>query len=92
MGELPENVFLFQGAGLDNIYKLDLIDKEELYQELGLPFVTKVGVVTYHPVTLEKGTTELQISELLQALRSFLIFIGFLLYPMLIRTEGLLSK
>ena len=71
MGELPENVFCFGAPGLDNIYKLDLIDKEELYQELGLPFVTKVGVVTYHPVTLEKGTAELQISELLQALRSF---------------------
>jgi len=71
MGELPENVFCFGAPGLDNIYKLDLIDKEELYQELGLPFETKVGVVTYHPVTLEKGTAELQISELLQALRSF---------------------
>ena len=71
MGELPENVFCLGAPGLDNIYKLDLIDKEELYQELGLPFETKVGVVTYHPVTLEKGTAELQISELLQALRSF---------------------
>jgi len=71
MGELPENVFCFGAPGLDNIYKLDLIDKEELYQELELPFETKVGVVTYHPVTLEKGTAELQISELLQALRSF---------------------
>ena len=71
MGELPENVFCFGAPGIDNIYKLDLLDKIELEKELGLPENNKIGVVTYHPVTLEEGTAESQVSELLQALRNF---------------------
>ncbi len=70
MGEEPKNVFCFGAPGLDNIYKLRLINRKELYQELKLPN-KKIGVVTYHPVTLEKGTSEFHISELLQALKDF---------------------
>ncbi|HHT9105601.1 MAG TPA: UDP-N-acetylglucosamine 2-epimerase [Candidatus Wujingus californicus] len=71
MGELPENVFCFGAPGIDNIYELDLLDKIELEKELGLPENNKIGVVTFHPVTLEEGTAESQVSELLQALRNF---------------------
>lgn len=71
MGELPDNVFCFGAPGIDNIYKLNLLDKIELEKELGLPENSKIGVVTYHPVTLEEGTSESQISELLRALRDF---------------------
>lgn len=70
MGELPKNVFCFGSPGLDNIYKLNLLNKKTLYKELELSRV-KTGVVTYHPVTLEEGTAESQVSELLQALRNF---------------------
>ena len=69
MGENPENVFCFGAPGLDNVYKLALLSREELSKELEFPYDRKIGVVTYHSVTLEKDTAELQISELLNALQ-----------------------
>ena len=71
MGETPDNVYCFGSPALDNIYKLPLMDKEELYNELGIPFDKRIGVVTYHPVTLERDTAEAHISELLNVLRRF---------------------
>jgi len=70
MGELPGNVFCFGAPGIDSIYKLDLISKNELLNILELPQDRKIGIVTYHPVTLEKNSAESQISELLEAMDS----------------------
>jgi UDP-hydrolysing UDP-N-acetyl-D-glucosamine 2-epimerase len=69
MGENPENVFCFGAPGIDNIHKIKLLSKEELSAELGLPYDARIGVVTYHPVTLEKDSAKHQISELLMALK-----------------------
>lgn len=71
MGEPPENVFCFGAPGLDNVYRLKLLDRESLIAELGIPMDKKIGVVTYHPVTLEKATAEFQISILLESLKTF---------------------
>jgi UDP-N-acetylglucosamine 2-epimerase (non-hydrolysing)/GDP/UDP-N,N'-diacetylbacillosamine 2-epimerase (hydrolysing) len=71
MGEFAGNVFCFGAPSLDNIYNLNLMKKEDLLCNLDLPQDKKIGVVTYHPVTLEKGTSETQISELLNALKRF---------------------
>lgn len=71
MGEQPETVFCFGAPGLDNIYKLKLLDKQQLKNELGLPGEKAWGVVTYHPVTLEKDSAKIQIEELLNALVEF---------------------
>ena len=68
MGERPENVFCFGAPGLDNVYTLELMDREDLSGNLGIPNDEKFGMVTYHPVTLEKDTADYQISELLKAL------------------------
>jgi UDP-hydrolysing UDP-N-acetyl-D-glucosamine 2-epimerase len=69
MGEDPKNVFVFGAPGLDNIYKLDLMNKDRICAGLGLPAGKRIGVVTYHPVTLEKGTASPQITEILSALK-----------------------
>ena len=69
MGENPKNVFCFGAPGLDNVSKLALLSREELSKELEFPYDRKIGVVTYHSVTLEKDTAGLQISELLNALQ-----------------------
>src|SRR3989338_7622267 len=69
MGENPENVFCFGAPGLDNITKLPLLERAELYKELGIATGKKTGLVTYHPVTLEKNTAVLQMTELLKALQ-----------------------
>ena len=71
MGESPERVYCFGAPGLDNVYKLSLLGKKELCQTLQLPDNRKMGIVTYHPVTLEKDTAELQIAVLLETLRGF---------------------
>ncbi len=68
MGEKPENVFCFGAPGLDNICNLKLMEREDLSENLGIPNDKKWGTVTYHSVTLEKGTADYQISELLKAL------------------------
>jgi len=71
MGELPKNVFCFGAPGIDNFYKYDLINKEKLLVEFGISRDKKIGVITYHPVTLEKGSTISQILELLEAIKEF---------------------
>lgn len=71
MGESPERVYCFGAPGLDNVFKLPLFDKERLYQTLEIPEDKKIGIVTCHPVTLEKDTAEFQMSVILEALRDF---------------------
>ena len=71
MGENPERVFCFGAPGLDNIRRLNLMNEEELRIELDIPEGKKIGVVTYHPVTLEDNTAESQIHEILKSLEDF---------------------
>ena len=71
MGERPENIFCFGAPGIDNIYKLTLMDRQKLSEELQLPADGKWGIVGYHPVTLEKNSAEVQIKEILNAVAEF---------------------
>lgn len=68
MGEEDWRVFPFGAPGLDNIYKLDLLSRDELAKELNLSLNGKLIVVTFHPVTLEKEDPRKQFNELLLAL------------------------
>ncbi|MCQ9206949.1 MAG: UDP-N-acetylglucosamine 2-epimerase [Omnitrophica bacterium] len=68
MGENPKHVFCFGAPGIDNILKLDFLDHDRLCEELDIPGDKKIGIVTYHPVTLEFKTGDAQITELLRAL------------------------
>ncbi len=67
MGEDPKRVFCFGAPGIDNIVKLPLLSREEVYRELNIPPDRRIGVITYHPVTLEVDSSAEQISELLAA-------------------------
>lgn len=71
MGEEPGRVFCFGAPSIDSIYKLKLMGPKELSALLGIPNDKKIGVVTYHPVTLEKDTVVRQMDELLGALEIF---------------------
>ena len=71
MGEKPDNVFSYGAPGLDNITSLNLLNKDDLLKVLKLDEQEKIGIVTYHPVTLEENTAEKQMSELLEALKLF---------------------
>src|SRR3990172_12297016 len=71
MGETPENVFCFGAPGLDHINKVKLMNKRKLFDTLKIPSNRKLGIVTYHPVTLEKNTSDAHIMELIAALLRF---------------------
>jgi GDP/UDP-N,N'-diacetylbacillosamine 2-epimerase (hydrolysing) len=68
LGECPDSIFLVGGLGVDSIKRLHLLDKKTLENTLALKFYTKNLLITFHPVTLEKETSEDQMKELLAAL------------------------
>lgn len=68
LGEDPERVLLVGGLGIDNIKRLNLLDRSELEQSLDFKFGKKNLLITFHPVTLEQDTAVNQMSELLLVL------------------------
>jgi GDP/UDP-N,N'-diacetylbacillosamine 2-epimerase (hydrolysing) len=68
MGEQPDRVFLVGGLGVDNIKRLQLLDRPALEAALDFKLGCKSLLITFHPVTLEKATAENQMEELLFAL------------------------
>jgi GDP/UDP-N,N'-diacetylbacillosamine 2-epimerase (hydrolysing) len=68
LGEHPDRVFLVGGLGIDNIKKLDLLDRPALEAALEFKLGSKNLLVTFHPVTLENATSARQMTELLVAL------------------------
>ena len=78
LGENPENVYNVGALGLDNIFKLNLLTKEELEKELVIEFRKHNYQVTFHPETLGSRSSAEQFEVLLQAIQaqedSFFIF------------------
>lgn len=70
LGEGPERVFNFGAPGLDCVYKLSLLSKDEFEKSIGFKLGKKNLLVTFHPVTLEKSTAQDQFQQLLDALDS----------------------
>ncbi len=68
LGEIPSRVFQVGGLGVESIHKLNLLGRQELEATLGIKFNLKNLLITFHPVTLEDGTAEVQMNELLSAL------------------------
>jgi GDP/UDP-N,N'-diacetylbacillosamine 2-epimerase (hydrolysing) len=67
LGEQPEHVFLVGGLGVDSIKRVRLLDREALEDSLEFKLGLKNLMITFHPVTLEMATAEMQIEELLAA-------------------------
>lgn len=68
MGENPKRVFNVGALGVDNIKKMKLLSKKKLENELNFKIDKPTFLVTYHPVTLERNSSEKQFKELLLAL------------------------
>jgi GDP/UDP-N,N'-diacetylbacillosamine 2-epimerase (hydrolysing) len=68
LGEQPERVFLVGGLGVDNIKRLNLLDRAELEASLDFKLGQKNLLITFHPVTLENSTAADQMDELFAAL------------------------
>lgn len=69
LGEEPSRVFNFGDVGVENICNMKLMSKSELEQEIGFCLDNPYGIVTFHPVTLEKASTLEQLEEVLNALK-----------------------
>lgn len=68
LGEQPNRVFNVGALGIENIYRLDLMSKEEFETSIDFKLKSKNLLVTFHPVTLESATSEGQFKALLKAL------------------------
>ena len=71
MGESPERVFNVGAMGVENALHAQLLSKEELEADLNRKLDKRFAVGTFHPVTLEESTAEMQVKELLSAIEDF---------------------
>jgi GDP/UDP-N,N'-diacetylbacillosamine 2-epimerase (hydrolysing) len=68
LGEDPARVFLVGGLGIDNVQKLQLLERNALERELDFDLGKKSLLVTFHPATLDGNSSDAQIDGLLGAL------------------------
>ncbi|MDD3375044.1 MAG: UDP-N-acetylglucosamine 2-epimerase [Candidatus Omnitrophica bacterium] len=68
LGENSKSVLNVGALGVDNIKELNLLSKKELEQRLGFSFDKRNLLITYHPVTLEKGSEKKSMWILLSVL------------------------
>ena len=68
LGEQPDRVFLVGGLGIDNIKRLQLLDRAALEASLDFKLGVKNLLITFHPVTLETASAVNQMQELLTVL------------------------
>lgn len=68
LGESPTTVFQVGGLGVDGIKRTLLMTRSELESSMNFKFGKKNLLVTFHPVTLEPGSAESQMSALLESL------------------------
>jgi UDP-hydrolysing UDP-N-acetyl-D-glucosamine 2-epimerase len=71
LGEAPDRVFNVGALGVENIHRMSLMDRSELAESIGVNLGKPYFLVTFHPVTLEKDTSEGQCLLLLDALDAF---------------------
>lgn len=71
LGENPNRVFNTGTPGIDNITKLNLLNRPEFERSINFKLGANNALVTFHPVTLEENTAKNQFSELLKALDHF---------------------
>ena len=68
LGEQPSTVYNVGAPGLDNIRLMNLLSKEEFEDSIDRKLMKKNLLITFHPVTLEDSSAEVQFKSLLTAL------------------------
>ena len=68
LGEEPSRVFNVGGPGIENIKKLNLLNKDEFEKSIKFKLAKKNILITFHPATLENSSAREQFNELLNAL------------------------
>lgn len=70
LGETPESVYNVGALGIENINKLPLLSREGFEDSINFKLGKINLLVTFHPVTFEQNTAEIQFGELLSAIDS----------------------
>jgi len=68
LGEEAWRVCVSGEPGLDNLFREEAMNREELSADVGLNFAAPTALVTFHPVTLEQSHLEDQLEALVQAM------------------------
>ncbi len=68
LGEQPKYVYNVGGMAIDNIKKLQLLNRDEFERAIAFKLSKRNLLITFHPVTLEKQSSGNQFEELLCAL------------------------
>lgn len=71
LGENPEHIYIVGSPAIDLIRHLRFLERSELERDLGFTFRARNLLITFHPVTLETGSADVQFAALLNALDSF---------------------
>ena len=71
LGESPDRVFNVGGLGIDNINKLELLNRGEFEDSIEFKLGQKNLMITFHPVTLEHATAGEQFKNILDVLDEF---------------------
>lgn len=71
LGEHPDTVFNVGALGIENIKRLQLLDKSQLEQSINFELGTTCFLVTYHPATLGTTSPQVAMQALLEALDNF---------------------
>ncbi|WP_321334254.1 UDP-N-acetylglucosamine 2-epimerase [uncultured Bacteroides sp.] len=67
LGESPSAVFNVGSIGLDNIRRMQLLDRAAFEESIDFRLGQRNLLITYHPVTLESHTAKAQFEALLRA-------------------------
>ena len=68
LGEQPERVYNVGALGVENIRKISLFSKDEVYEKLTIPKDKQYVMVTFHPQTQDKQQMDMQMKPLLSVM------------------------
>jgi len=68
LGEHPNTVFNVGALGLENIRRLELLNRDSFEEFVGIPLGERSLLVTWHPVTLKPGRSATEFQILLDVL------------------------
>lgn len=71
LGESPDRVFNTGAPGVDNIFQMELLSRDELSKSIDFDLSSPFFLVTYHPVTLERKDPLRGVENLLNSLLEF---------------------
>ena len=71
MGEQPDCVWHVGGLGVETVNRLELLDDLSIRKQLNLVANQPIGLVTFHPETLNSGAIESDLAQLLNVIETF---------------------